>query len=59
MYCQDGKCTKCGKFSMTFAVGYNGMLCEDCLEEHKKEKKQLWAIITDRGNNANRDEGET
>ena len=43
---------------MTFAVGYNGMLCDDCLEEHKKEKKQLWAIITDGGNNANCDKRE-
>ena len=31
---------------MTYAVGYNGMLYEACLEEHKKEKKSMWAIIT-------------
>lgn len=36
---------------MTYAVGYNGMLCEACLEEHKKEKKSMWAIITGGGNN--------
>jgi hypothetical protein len=43
---------------MTFAVGYNGMLCEDCLEKHKQEKKQLWAIITEGGNNASSDKRE-
>jgi len=53
MYCQEGKCTKCGKFGVTFAVGYNGMLCESCLEKHKEEKKLPWAIITEGGNNAN------
>lgn len=51
MYCQEGKCTKCGKNEMTYAVGYNGMLYEACLEEHEKEKKSMWAIITGGGNN--------
>lgn len=36
---------------MTYAVGYNGMLCEACLEEHEKEKKSTWVIITGGGNN--------
>ncbi len=58
MYCQKGKCTKCGKNGMTYAVGYNGMLCGGCLEKHKQEKKLLWAIITDGGNNASSDKRE-
>jgi hypothetical protein len=51
MYCQTGNCTNCGKKNiLTYAIGYNGMFCEECLEVHKKEKGQLWAILCDSGN---------
>jgi len=43
---------------MTYAVGNNGMLCGNCLEKHKEEKKLLWAIITEGGDNASPDKRE-